>query len=194
MKWKRNCPKCNKEIIYCNKRSFYYAIKNQTGCVSCGKSGIKCPWVSISNKNRVWSEQTKQKMSKLFSGSGNPMFGTKGGMKGKNQSDFQKENQSKYMKNRWAKEKGVLVKNLHKNWSEFRKYRAKVDKLTKQQPLYILENFDKRGKAGEDGAYHVDHIISVYNGFRKNMPALEIANIKNLQMLPWLENQIKWYK
>jgi hypothetical protein len=55
-----------------------------------------------------------------------------------------------------------------------------------------LENSNKRGKAGIEGAFHLDHIISVWYGYHHNIPAEEIANIKNLKFIPWLENQKKW--
>ena len=38
----------------------------------------------------------------------------------------------------------------------------------------------------------MDHIISVWNGFHNDIPPEQIADISNLRMIPWLENQIKW--
>lgn len=31
-------------------------------------------------------------------------------------------------------------------------------------------------------------------GFKNNISPTEIGNIKNLQFIPWLDNQRKWYK
>jgi hypothetical protein len=184
----RVCPDCNIILEYYNLNSFYRARKNNSMCKSCSKLGDRNPFYK-----KEHSKETKEKISKKSSGINNSMFGI-GGMTGKKQSDYQKQTQSRYMKERWAKEKGITVDELHKNWSEFRKYRTEVDRLTNLQPIKNLENFEKRGKAGVDGAYHLDHIYSVYMGFKNNIPPEIIAHISNLKMIPWMENQKKGYK
>ena len=71
---------------------------------------------------------------------------------------------------------------------DWKKYKIDVWRITKQQPLQLLENFEKRGVNGEEGAYTLDHIISLKKGFKENIAPEIIGNIKNLQMLPWEEN------
>ena len=46
---------------------------------------------------------------------------------------------------------------------------------------------------GKSGAYQIDHIIDIKFGFDNNIPAEEIANIKNLQFISWEENNKKAY-
>ena len=58
---------------------------------------------------------------------------------------------------------------------------------------HLLENIEKRGRAGVKGAYHLDHIKSMWYGFHNNISPEIIGDISNLQMLPWLENQRKWF-
>jgi len=77
------------------------------------------------------------------------------------------------------------------SYTDWELYRYKVRQLTEKQDLSTLENFDKRGFVTEKDAYHVDHIISIYNGFTNNIPIHIIADINNLQMLPALENILK---
>lgn len=78
---------------------------------------------------------------------------------------------------------------------EFTKYSRKVHKLTKK--LYeqhydiINPNGYKRGIAGEEGAYHLDHIIPIKYGYENKIPPEDIARIENLQMLPWKTNVVK---
>jgi hypothetical protein len=67
----------------------------------------------------------------------------------------------------WARIKGISIKDLDKNKSDFEKYRSKVFKATDNQAVKLLENFNKRGKAGKDGAYHLDHTYSIFKGFKK---------------------------
>lgn len=74
---------------------------------------------------------------------------------------------------------------------EYQKYKGLVWSETNRQPLYLLENFDKRGKSGVDGAYQIDHVISIKYGFDNKINPNIIGNIKNLQMLPWKENRNK---
>lgn len=63
-------------------------------------------------------------------------------------------------------------------------YRA-VWNATMKQQLTVLNNFDKRGLAGREGAYHIDHMISIKYGFENGIAPEAIGNITNLTMLPW---------
>jgi hypothetical protein len=42
-----------------------------------------------------------------------------------------------------------------------------------------------------DGAYQLDHITSISEGFSKNISPEVIADMSNLRMLPWKENLLK---
>jgi hypothetical protein len=64
-------------------------------------------------------------------------------------------------------------------------------KHTRQQPLETLLNFKKRGMSGIDGAYQIDHKLSINFGFLNSIPPYIIGNINNLEMLPWKDNIIK---
>jgi hypothetical protein len=72
--------------------------------------------------------------------------------------------------------------------SSWKRYRTDVWRITKQQPLKALEHFDKRGRAGTPGAYQLDHIVSVHEGFKRSHPVRTIGHINNLRMIPWLDN------
>ena len=115
------------------------------------------------------------------------MYNTLGGFFGRKHTEKSIQKQIQRRKDFW-KSKGHDCKN------GFTKYRTEVDRLTRHQPIHLLENYDKRGKAGIEGVYHLDHKISVWNGFVNKLPPNQIADISNLQFIPWLENQIKWYK
>lgn len=69
----------------------------------------------------------------------------------------------------------------------YKDYERLVRELTEKQPLRNLSNIEKRGFNG----YHLDHIISVYYGFKNNIEPNIIADIKNLQMIPRQENMDK---
>jgi hypothetical protein len=84
------------------------------------------------------------------------------------------------------------IKNDEKYISDYRKYLGEVRMITERQPLESLPNIEKRGKSGRVGAYQIDHIISIKNGFDNNIPAAIIGDIANLQCITWEENRKKW--
>ena len=77
---------------------------------------------------------------------------------------------------------------------DWKAYKIDVWRITNQQPLHLLENYDKRGVNGEEGAYTLDHIVSVKKGFIEGISPEEIGSIENLQMIPWEENITKGWK
>lgn len=72
--------------------------------------------------------------------------------------------------------------------NDFTKYKNDVMKITRQQPISDLINYNKRGNSGIDGAYHLDHKYSILEGFNNNLPSEIIGNIKNLEFITWEEN------
>jgi len=76
-------------------------------------------------------------------------------------------------------ENGTAVRPEDKD--DFEHYLQKVRKVTRNQPLHLLENIEKRGKSKE--SYHLDHKYSIFQGFKDNIPVHIIGNIKNLEMI-----------
>lgn len=75
---------------------------------------------------------------------------------------------------------------------EFKQYSAKVDVVTNKQPLDLLEGYNKRGSLSTNpDAYHIDHIVSRYEGFMNDVPAAILGHIVNLQCIPALDNLTK---
>lgn len=68
------------------------------------------------------------------------------------------------------------------------KYKLDVAKITRQQPIHNLLNYDKRGNSGVEGSYQLDHKFSISEGFKNGVPAEIIGGIKNLEFIPWEEN------
>lgn len=80
-----------------------------------------------------------------------------------------------------------------KDKNDFDVYKQLVIKFTKRNDISTLPNFDKRGRAGVDGAYHLDHKISIKEGFRLGILPSIIGNINNLEFIPYLDNLLKSY-
>ena len=180
--WPRKCNHCGNVVYHTNDTTFYISRKHNKRCEKCRQPyGIENSFYGHKH-----TFKNIELYSRLSSGINNSMYGI-GGMTGHKHPPEGIRRQQLARKKYW-KERG------HECTDAFLKYRWEVDRLTRKQPIHTLENVDKRGKAGIDGAYHLDHIKSVWYGYNKNIPACEIADITNLQFIPWMENQKKWYK
>jgi hypothetical protein len=74
---------------------------------------------------------------------------------------------------------------------DYKKYKNDVTKITRQQSINQLLNYEKRGNSGVEGAYHLDHKYSIVEGFKNGISPEIIGGIKNLEFIPWKENITK---
>lgn len=83
------------------------------------------------------------------------------------------------------------------SWKEYQRkmpvwkqYRLEVWRLTNKtlRNNAPLAHWNLRGICGRNGAYQVDHIVSIREGFDKGIRAETIASYKNLRMIPWQQN------
>lgn len=180
------CTTCGTQKHYDNKGSWYNARTklNKTGellCTSCaGKVGRANS--SIKPTGRPKGSKTHPDRVKNHSRLG-------AGTRLNNSLTFEQRMQ------------GIAKRNGYQTYQEYKDslpawklYKLDVWRITNQQPLDTLENFDMRGVNGQTGAYTLDHIISIKKGFIENIPAEQIGHVSNLQMLPWEENITKGWK
>lgn len=89
----------------------------------------------------------------------------------------------------WSKERS---RQWRENAPEWLAYKSIVTSHTesnyKKHKNKINPNNYKRGIAGENGAYQLDHIVSVRFCFDNNIPAEICGHQDNLQMIPWINN------
>ena len=213
-KWSRNCPKCNKVLYYSSKRNLDRAIENGKSCNTCrvisddqkkkiSKSlmGHKPP------KPRRKKSEIKYTIFRDCPSCGNPI-----GYIREDKKKAAEQNKTvcnscsnKIYKKSWE----YIIRDEHtkqmratkagfNSWEEYlekypekKKYKAEVWRHTYKQPLDTLENYDKRGKMGVDGAWQIDHIISIDEGYKTGLSPEKIGHISNLQMLPWKDNLLK---
>jgi hypothetical protein len=69
----------------------------------------------------------------------------------------------------------------------FKIYKNKVWKLTREQPVHLLNHSEKRAFKG----YHLDHMISIWDGHKQGLLPEIIADISNLRFIPYKENMLK---
>lgn len=87
--------------------------------------------------------------------------------------------------NKTKEKKGMIISS--KNRDEFYRYKSVIIYLTEKIRKSVSEGY-KTGLAGEEGAFHIDHIFSIKEGYEKNISPFVIADIKNLRMIPWEKN------
>ena len=68
-------------------------------------------------------------------------------------------------------------------------YKRKVMRLT-EATKHLVPGVEKRGFK----AYHIDHKVSIWFGFKNGIPAEKIAHIDNLRMLTAKDNMLKGRK
>lgn len=73
----------------------------------------------------------------------------------------------------------------------YRQYKLKVKRITNKQRIHTLPHYELRGRAGIEGAYHLDHIYSILQGYINSVPAEVIGDIRNLRFVPWEYNTKK---
>jgi predicted HTH domain antitoxin len=71
---------------------------------------------------------------------------------------------------------------------DYKKYKNDVMRITNQQRIDELFNYQKRGNSGVEGVYHLDHKYSILEGFKNKISPKIIGGIKNLEFIPWEEN------
>lgn len=69
-------------------------------------------------------------------------------------------------------------------------YRDRAWELTEALPLHTLPNFVLRGFY----CWHLDHVLSIHEGFRRGLPPESVACLSNLRMIPWKDNMMKHTK
>lgn len=180
--WPRKCNHCGNVVYHKEPNTFYISRKHNRQCEKCRQPSGE----GNSFYGHTHTSENRKLYSRRSSGSNNPMYGI-GGMTGHKHPPEGIEKQRLARRKYW-KERG------HECTDKFLQYRWEVDRLTRKQPIRMLKNADKRGRAGIDGAYHLDHIRSVWRGYNEHLPEEEISKVENLQFIPWMENQKKWFK
>ena len=161
--------------------------------------------IALSLKGHLVSNDTKQKMRERKLGirlSKKHKRAISLSLKGIKRSAFSEEHKRKLsMKTAEAMRNPVILAKIsgknNVNWisrgkmyDDWQVYVLEVRRITEKQPLYILKNFNKRGR----WKYHLDHKIPISEGFKRKISVKTIGNIKNLQMLWWEDNLQKHTK
>jgi hypothetical protein len=98
-------------------------------------------------------------------------------------------------------QRATRIKIIHSDdpvYQDFKKYRNRIAVRTKNTYNKFKDQLNPLnlvlGKAGILGAHHIDHIMSVREGFTYSVPIEMMASIENLRVIPWQENISKYSK
>jgi hypothetical protein len=188
----RNCPKCQEVITHKHIKSYKRSLKNKSCCYKCSNGKRSTPkrhcldcgdeitkygktkrCKSCAAKESNSRPEEKLKRSKTLTG-----------------RVFTQEHKTKISKG-LKKYLAPIVEENNKLLDVKKLYYKMVNKITNEQPIHLLDNYDKRGRAGTKGAYHLDHKYSKAMGFKNNVDPELIGNIANLEFIPWEENTKK---
>ena len=84
--------------------------------------------------------------------------------------------------------KGLILEPSFRD--EYYRYKSVVLYVTEQFRSEITTGY-KTGLAGTPGAYHIDHMFSIMNGYKNQVSPLLIGSKYNLKMIPWKDNLSK---
>jgi hypothetical protein len=212
----RNCPICNTEVSYTNKRCWYNANHANAKCKKCQNEYTKKIIKDKISKGETWGgprnaerEKTLERPFKRNCPNCNTEIRY-------SREDIRDNAEKKktvcnsYSTKLYNKTFNNVIKEEHikkmratkagfDSWEEYVEkypkkqfYKREVWRLTYKNPLNELEHWDKRGRCGVDGAYQLDHIQSINRGWKNGIPAEKIADWDNLRMIPWKDNRKKW--
>ena len=213
VEYSKNCPRCGEKQIYSSRTSLANAKKADSMCMECAKLHVSERITEMYASGELVSNgkgEVSSPDSEHFRHC--PRCNERIGYCSKYSRNRADKNNSlcqscvMYEYNRtWndvidedAIKKMRARKAGYDTWEEYEKkypekqfYKREVWRLTYQNDLESLPNWDKRGLCGVKGAYQLDHIVSINEGYENNIDPEEIAAMENLRMIPWKENRTK---
>lgn len=201
MKYKRNCPKCHNIVEHKSKYNCRDAELENRLCKKCmhkGKSQkelygdryntiIEKRSKSLKNINHWWHNKIADSKRK----NGTNKLTDEHKKKISNNTIFSKSGKDHVRIKSILDKYNVTYEEYLDKMGDFKRYKREVRLLTNKVDVSVLENYDKRGRAGITGAYHLDHKIEVSEGYVNSISPEHIAKLENLQFIPWEKNMKK---
>lgn len=177
MKKKAICPECNEQFEFASWKKKKY----------CGKECYQSFLRSNRWDNPMNHQAIRDKLSKTKTGVPNPV-------------SYRPPQPHMRGDGNPSRQPGVgnkISTGLRKFYgpidNDFIRYKRNVMLVTRRQPVETLDNSEKRGVWGND-KYHLDHIVSIKEGYLRNIDYTVIGDIKNLQFITCYENNAKGAK
>jgi hypothetical protein len=186
------CPSCLNERLYSSYKTYSRALKQKDRvCYKCS-----------ANKRKVLKEDKKCiDCATIITNIPSVLRCKSCAAKNNNSKPDVREKISKSLigrNNTWGDKISNSLLDYHnkiKNTDEYKDnlknkkyYYNEVRRITNQQNIASLPNYDKISRGIGDDVYHVDHIISKIEGFKNGIAPNIIGNIKNLRIIKSKDN------
>lgn len=199
--YKRNCPKCKNEIEYKSKYNCRYAEEEHRVCKSCMHAGksqkelygdrydeiIAKRSESLKKVKHTWHDKIAESRKR----NGTNRLSDEHKKKISESTIFSKTGKEHVRIKCILESEGITYDEYLSKLNDYDRYKREVMNLTNRIDVSSLENSEKRGKAGVKGAYHLDHVIEISEAYVNGLNPIDVANIDNLQFIPWEENMKK---
>lgn len=86
--------------------------------------------------------------------------------------------------NKTKQQRGLIT--LDEDRNDFKHYKNLIHWLTKRNSHHL--NTMLTGRAGTEDAMQIDHMFSIFNGFKNGVSPFLLGSKFNLQLLPWKDN------
>lgn len=182
--------KCKKQFLeFCSPSCVGKFTKNEKLDTNEKKFGVRSFFPTITEEQRIINASNAQIKGKvaLFEkyGVDNPMFIPE--VKEKHTKSVRTEE----VQNRRIFTLSGLEKHYNYDKTVWGSYSKAVWHWTRHSGYHELPNYNKRGRSGVEGAYQLDHKVSIFEGFVKGICPTKIGALENLQFIPWEENRAK---
>lgn len=197
----RNCPKCNNEIKHKSKYNCRDATLESRLCKSCMLKGrnqkelygadyesvIKKRSDSLKKINYWWHDKIAESRRK----NGTNKLSKEHKKWISENGNFSKTGKNHVHIKKILEEQNITYEQYLSRLDDYQRYKREVMNLTKRTDVSNLPNSEKRGKCGINGAYHLDHKLEISEGYVQGIAPNIIADVSNLQFIPWKENMKK---
>lgn len=187
----RVCPKCNSQVEHTTLHSQDRANKlaeqssnNQKLCRSC---------IATQVNTRRWANPTAiEKQSQKFL-TNNPSKGKPAWNRGVPRDENTKKKIQETKKNNGGSsgDRNSNYGNFkyHNTQQDFKQFRNRVIVLT-ERVKHLIKGYDetKRGRAGINTAYQIDHIRPIIDCWYDKWTPEQVADLSNLRFISWEEN------
>lgn len=205
------CSNCDTIKTYTNKRSWYNAKKRQSKCKPCQNNEASEYWTGRKKPNYPKHRRRQSDKTKFFRSCPDcdktlyyaEKYNLELAIKKETVCDscanYKYEKTWNDVMSESARKQMRATKAGYDSWEQYKQnypmkkaYINKVHKLTRKQPLHLLENYDKlqenTGVMGTKGAYQIDHIKSIDKCWKDGTPPEECSDLSNLQIITWEQN------
>lgn len=91
--------------------------------------------------------------------------------------------------NHWSELNSARWRQTASDWQKYKSEVTKLSRIAYKENKHTINPHNlPTGRAGTEGAYHIDHVVPIRYCYDHDIPPNICADVSNLQMLGWREN------